>query len=116
MATTATRSINLGFSSAEEDGLNWQQIFSAASATTSPAVNTIQALTTGNNTITVPTGSKAVTIIPPSTNTQSITLKGVDADTGIALSLIDPSSISLSGVSSFVLNVGGAVTVRLIFS
>lgn len=90
------------------------KIYSAAANTVSPGSTTIHALTTGNNTITVPlvTGVtvKAATIIPPSTNTQTITLKGIAGDTGISLSLTEPSSIAFGTVPvSFVLTVGGNI-------
>lgn len=67
-------------------------------------------LSSGNNSITVPSNAAAVTIIPPRTNTGdnevTITLKGVNADTGFAIHPTDPTSIGLeSTVTSFVLNV-----------
>lgn len=49
-----------------------------------------QALTTGANTITVPTGSVAVIITPPSGSVVVLTLKGVTGDTGV---IIAPSGL-----------------------
>jgi hypothetical protein len=62
------------------------------------------ALTQGaDNTITVPTGASVCVIVPPSTNTQAITFKGIGADTGYAIDADAPTVLGLSG-SSFVLN------------
>jgi hypothetical protein len=78
---------------------------------------TSQALSSGNNSITVPTGATALTIAPPSGNTVAITLKGVNGDTGIALHRTHPTSIGIySTVTAIVLNAGSAVTVKLIWS
>jgi hypothetical protein len=87
----------------------------------SPAVNQLQSLALGANTITVPAGGAtpaAVTIIPPAGNVTSITLKGVAGDTGIGLHLTDPTTIALAaGVTSFVLNAGNTITgVRFIWT
>jgi len=96
--------------------------FSAASNSASPADIDILSLAAGNNTIMLPTGGSSVkgaTIIPPSDNLQTITLKGVNGDTGIALHKTDPASISFDTVppASFVLNAGGIVTgLRILWS
>jgi hypothetical protein len=79
-------------------------------------IGVTQDLTTvsGNNTVTVPVGALGVIIIPPAGNTIQITLKGVAGDTGVSLNLTDPSKISLNpGQATFVLNVGGAITLEL---
>jgi hypothetical protein len=78
---------------------------------------TQQTLASGANTITVPSASCVwVIIIPPSSNTQTLTLKGVTGDTGIALSKTGPFLLSLASVSSFVLTAGGTITgVRFIW-
>lgn len=113
MATTADRRIALTFTGEIE----YAQNFDAVQAITSPAVNELVVLTTGANTITVPTGSVAVTIIPPAGNTVALTLKGVSGDTGIALALASPTSIGLAtGVVNFVINAASGVTVRFIYS
>lgn len=65
----------------------------------------------GANTITVPSTSYThVLILPPSGNVQTITLKGVSGDTGIAQSVTKPVLLSLSSVSTFVLTAGGSIT------
>ncbi len=117
MSIAAARSIVLGFSGDQV----YQLGLPAASNPTSPASQEVKTFTgAGDNTITVPTAlaPTGVTIVPPAGNTQTITLKGVAGDTGIALHLTDPSSIALkSTVASFVLTVTGTVTgLRLIWS
>jgi len=78
--------------------------------------NEIRNLTSGNNTITVPTGGSSVAtgclIIPPSGNTNTVTLKGVNGDTGISLHRTNPTFVGLNAVSSFVLNVLHASNVQ----
>ncbi len=69
-------------------------------------------LSSGDNTINVPTNAVSAVIIPPSGNTVALILKGVDADTGIALSLTFPSVLSLAvAQTTFVLNAASGVTV-----
>lgn len=67
-------------------------------------------LANGANTITVPTGSTMCVFVPPSTNTQTLTLKGISGDTGIAMAVNKPALIPLSSVASFVITTNGAVT------
>lgn len=55
----------------------------------------IQTLASGFNVITPPTGTTMVCIIPPVGNVITITLKGVTGDTGIPLSLTNPTWLSL---------------------
>lgn len=89
----------------------------AADNAASPGEIENVALSAGNNTITPPTGAKAVTILPPAGNTVLITAKGIGADTGIVLHLTDPTSIGLnSAASTFVLSAASSVTVRLVWS
>ena len=86
----------------------------AASNTVSPGSVTIHTLASGANTITAPTGgtiASAATILPPVGNTQTITLKGVTGDTGVALHLTDPTTVALAAtVTTFVLTAGGTIT------
>lgn len=90
------------------------EIISAASNVTSPGSVTLHTLAAGANTITAPTGGSvptAATILPPSGNTQTLTLKGVTGDTGVALHLTDPTTIGLAtSVTTFCLTAGGTVT------
>jgi len=83
--------------------------------------NQIVNLSSGANTITVPTGGTtptSVIIIPPSGNAVSITFKGVTGDTGVRLHNTVFSRISLdSSVTTFCLTAGSAITgVRLIYT
>jgi hypothetical protein len=75
---------------------------------------TIHTLSAGDNTITVPTGGstvKGACILPPAGNAQAITLKGVGGDTGVALSKLDPTSLSFeTAPANFILNAGGTIT------
>jgi hypothetical protein len=52
----------------------------------------------------------------PAANTILVTLKGVNGDTGIPLSLLDPTSIGLHTAAAFVLNAVSGLTVRIIWS
>jgi len=110
MAVQSTRSTVITFTG---DVTGTEEIDAAAN-TASPGSITIQALASGANTITVPSSTgvtvKAVTIVPPTGNTTSLTLKGVTGDTGILLDETDPTTISLDGtVTSFCLTAGAAI-------
>jgi hypothetical protein len=86
----------------------------------SPGITEVKTLASGNNTITVPnTAVTGVTIIPPPANVETITLKGVNGDTGIRLHLTDPSSIGIdvAVTTTFVLSAGAQIVgVRFIWS
>lgn len=118
MATTSSRNLQITFSG----DVVVQVIKSASDNLVSPGEQQYLNLTTGNNTITVPTAGStvptAVTIIPPSANTVDIILKGVNGDTGIQIHDTDPFVLSLdSAVASFVLNAASGVTgMQLIWS
>jgi hypothetical protein len=110
MAANAAREIAINISG----DVILNNIFAAAENAASPGSVTIHALTTGNNTITVPSATgitvKGATIIPPSGNTQAITLKGVAGDTGVVISNTDPTSIGFeTAPASFVLSVAGNI-------
>lgn len=118
MSVTATRTINIVYSG----DVAGQEIISAASNVVSPGQVEVKSLSSGANSITVPTMTgfvpTAVTIVPPSGNTTSITFKGISGDTGIRIHNTDPTSIALdSSVTTFVLTTGGAIVgVRLYWS
>lgn len=113
MSVTSNRSVTLAFTGDVE----YSQAFEAPVNSAGSGQNQLINLSSGANTITPPTGAVAVTIIPPDNNSQTMTLKGVTGDTGIALALTAPCSISLSNVSSFVVTAGGTITgVRFIYS
>ena len=114
---TATRKVVIVYSG-DVDG---EQIINAADNASSPAAVELKTLASGLNTITVPTAGQvptAVTIVPPTDNTTSITLKGVTGDTGVRIHNTDPTTIALhSGVTTFVLTTGAEITgVRLYWS
>lgn len=110
MAVNAARTITINLTG---DVIS-DKIYSAAQNAVSPGSITIHTLAGGNNTITVPTVTgftvKAATIIPPSGNTQTLTLKGVAGDTGLTISKVDPTSIGFeTAPATFVLNAGGTI-------
>ncbi len=52
-----------------------------------------------------------MTILPPTGNTQTLTLKGVTGDTGVGLHLTDPTSVALaSSFTTCCLTAGGTIT------
>jgi hypothetical protein len=115
MATNATRTITIAYSG----DVNGTETLPAAANAITPASVTIHTLAPGDNTITVPTGGstvKGACIVPPAGNAQTITLKGVGADTGIPISKLDPTSIGFeTAPANFVLNAGGAINGLRIF-
>lgn len=118
MSSISNRTINFTFTG---DHVASPVIAAAQNAASPAAIAAPITLASGNNTITIPTGGTtpvAVTIVKPAGNTVLITLKGVNADTGIPLHKTDPDSISLdSTATTFVLNAAAQVTgVTLIWS
>lgn len=73
---------------------------------------TLLDLSSGANTITIPTGATAALIVMPSTNTTGVTLKGVTGDTGLALAPAGWQLINwgASVPSTFVLTAAGAIS------
>lgn len=112
MSVTSNRSVSISW----DGDIEYSQSFDAATVSTGSGQNQVVSLSSGNNTITVPANAIAVTILMPAGNTVQVTLKGINGDTGIALNLVDPTSIGLQSVSTFVLSAASAVTVRLIYS
>jgi hypothetical protein len=118
MSITSSRTIQLQFSGDISLGV----IQSALDNTVSPGEADVVILSLGANTITAPVVSGIVVtglmIIPPVGNKNLITLKGVTGDTGIALHLTDPTSLSLDTTFvSLVLNAAASIVgVRLIWS
>lgn len=111
MAVASTRIITISMSG----DINVPTMtFPAATNSVAPGDIDVLSLVLGNNTVTLPTGGstpKGATIIPPPGNAQTLTLKGVNGDTGIPLSKVDPTSISFETPppASFVLTAGGAI-------
>jgi hypothetical protein len=116
VAAKAARKITIAFSG----DINGTQEFDAEDNSSSPATTGPLSLTTGANTIIVPTGGAAptcCTIVKPSDNTATITLKGISGDTGVKLHPTDPDSISIaSDVTQFVLTVSADVNLRFVWS
>lgn len=117
MAVTSTRTITITYDGDTEG----TQILSAASNPASPGSVEIVTLASGFNEIEKPAGGttvRAVTIVPPAGNTETITLKGITGDTGIQLHDTDPTTIAIdSSVSSIGLTAGAIITgVRLFWS
>ena len=110
MAVTATRMTTIVYSG---DAVGTENV-SAASNAASPGQIQLITLSSGFNTITLPTGGSTVvscTILPPVGNTQTLTLKGVTTDTGVALHLTDPTTVAFaSSVTTFGITAGGTVT------
>ena len=107
--STARRTTTIVYSG-DVDGT---QELVAATNTDSPTMVELRTLAIGANTITVPTAGSiptAVTIVPPTDNTTSITLKGITGDTGIRIHDTDPTTIALDdSVTSFVLTAAAEI-------
>lgn len=117
MSVTAQRTTHIVFTGDVE----LADSFVAAANTTSPAQVQIMQLASGVNVITPPSSScttKAVTILPPATNTTDITLKGTTADVGVVIHNTDPTTIALdSPTNTFVLSAAATIAgVRLIWT
>lgn len=67
------------------------------------------ALSGGFNTLTRPAGAAGVVIFPDPSNTQTLTLKGVDLDTGLALNTKEPSVVMCA--ANVGLTAGGSTTI-----
>jgi len=110
MAVTATRSTTIVYSG---DVVGTETI-SAASNTASPGQVQILTLSSGFNTITLPTGGSTVnacTIVPPTANVVTMTLKGITGDTGVPLHLTDPTTIAFaSGTTTFGITTNAILT------
>lgn len=116
MAVSATRVITITFTG---DVVGSETIQATANAT-SPGSITVHSLTTNTNTIVLPTGGttvKAATIVPPTANAQTITLKSTTGDDGFPLSPSQPSSIAFGTTlpTEIYLNAGGVIDGLRIF-
>jgi len=117
MSVTSNRTVTVSFTGALVSTI----AEAAAASTVSPGSITVYTLSAGANNITPPTGGttpKAATIVPPVGNTNTMTLKGVTGDTGIAMHLTDPAVITLATtVTTFCITAGGTITgLRIIWS
>jgi len=114
MSVTATRKTTIVYSG---DTVG-TQVVEAASNAASPGSVEITDLSSGFNSITVPDGGTtpvAITIKPPTGNTDSIIVKGVTGDTGVRIHNTDPTTLALdSSVTAIGLTAGAAIAgVRL---
>ncbi len=98
MSVTSTRRIVNRF----EDDIELLEVGEATN-TDSPAQVQFIDLASGANTITPPTGAIGFTLILPSGNVETVTLKGITGDTGVVLHPTDPTSVGLNSTSTFVL-------------
>lgn len=89
------------------------QLFNSNSPAVVQAINLISGANTINAT-NCPALANAggLILIPPTNNTQSITLKGASGDTGIVLSKVAPTTLTfdVTPPTSFVLTTGGGIT------
>lgn len=67
--------------------------------------------------LSVPAGTTLILIIPPTNNTQTVTLKGQNADTGIALSKTRPSLVAIdpSATIGIALGAGSNQTFKIVY-
>jgi hypothetical protein len=73
-------------------------------------------LVAGWNELTAPTGATMVSIVPPSDNEETLTLKGVTGDTGVELDETLGGLLSLkTGTTAVGITAGDTVTVQLIW-
>jgi len=112
MATSSQRSVLIVC----EGDFEFSQEFDSVQNNDSPGSSEVVELASGPNTITPPDGATGVTIVPLTTNSTLMTLKGVTGDTGIALALTSPTSIGLNGSNTFVITAAAIMTVRLIWT
>lgn len=114
MAKTATTSISVLVTG---DGVNetfqppTQPIVNSAA----PAGGPISvALTSGDNTLTVPPGAQGFLFVPPSSSVVVKKLKGIGGDTGFTISAALPQVIMLpSGASTVLINAASSETVSI---
>lgn len=101
--------------------LNQEFVFDSGELLDSPAMTALVELAVGNNTVTLPDVTdftvRGLVIVPPDGNVVEPTLKGVNGDTGIALSAERASVIQFGETlpASIVLNVAAEAVFRLIW-
>lgn len=110
MSTHCTRSTTLTYTG----DLTLTQVVEAQENPASPGAIELKNLEVGDNTITVPVATSttvvAVTIVPPDGNVNSILLKALPGDTGVALHVTQPMTLSIApSQTSFVLTVETAI-------
>lgn len=105
MAVTGTLYLT-GTLAGEPEG---QSTISLSWSITAGVSDALVGLSSGANTVTVPTGTTLVIIVPPTSNTETITIKGVSGDSGVQISKTAPSIFAWQTGSTFVLTAGGAI-------
>lgn len=114
MAKTATTSISVLVTG---DGVNESFI-----PPTAPMVNAAApaggplsvALSSGDNTLTVPPGAQGLIFVPPSSSVVVKKLKGIGGDTGFTISPTLPSILMLpAGASTVLINAASSETVSI---
>ena len=119
MAVTSTTTVTVLFTQAVAANLSYATL---VSNTTSPGSVTLHTLTTGANTITLPTGGSTVVgalVLPPTGNTVLLKVKGVNGDTGIFLNKVNPTLLTFdtTQAATFIIDAASAVTgLRIIWS
>lgn len=117
MAVTSNRTTKVVMSG--DLTFNYEEVIQNSAA---PGDVDIMTLSSGSNTITLPTGGttiKAATIVPPDANTATLTIKGVTGDTGVAISKTEPTTIAFDSPppTNFVITTSAIVTgLRIIWS
>src|SRR5436190_23258670 len=73
-------------------------------------------LANGDNTITIPSGTTLVAVVPPTGNTQALKWKGNAADTGTPMQKTTPflASWDTGVATTLIINAAGAVTVDVL--
>lgn len=108
--STVSISVN---KAAEAGGLSEATSAQTFTNNTAPDNRTVQSFaSTTFAAVTVPTGATGVYIIPPSTNTGAITLKGVTGDTGVTLHKTQATWLSLDTSAAFGLLCASATVVE----
>src|SRR5215510_7311549 len=110
MSTHCARTMTLTYTG----DLTLTQVVDALENPASPGVVELKNLAVGDNTITVPvaTGATvvAVTIVPPDGNVNGMLLKALPGDTGLAIHVTQPMTLSIApSQTSFVLTVDTAI-------
>lgn len=84
---------------------------------TAGASDALVGLSSGANTITVPTAATLVIVIPPTDNTATITVKGVSGDSGYQISSTKPTVLTQgSPGGALVLTASAAIaTCKILF-
>lgn len=110
MAITGTATFNCTLSGLASGS---KTVSESWSITDGSELTTLVNLASGDNTIAVPASPSPVptliVIVPPTTNTFALKLKGAGGDTGVIINTTKPTVLSWSTGASFILNANGGV-------